>query len=354
MNDLTPETARSRRVGIPRLAGGRRGFTVIELLIVIGVIGVLVALLFPAVLNARGTARRIQCSSHLKQIGIALHNYHASHGVLPFGCGPDDDFVSSLGTLEARRYSVHALLLPELEQANVSRQINFNVAPFAPFVNAGMDDPRINEIGKSTAVNGIAATAIIPVFLCPADFDGQGVPWGSNNYRACNGSTWSGRDGNGMFGQVSSVRFRDVTDGLSHTAMFSERCKGRWSKTSYDHLADLYDIEGIWSEASFRQHCESLSPATATAYPHDIDSGQNWLAGNMNWTRYNHVVNPNRVSCKNGITWDGVANAATSRHIGGVNVLMGGGAVRFVSENVNTDVWRALGTINGRDSSGDF
>lgn len=344
-----PRTADSARY-----AGTRKGFTIVELLIVIGVTAVLIALLLPAVATARSASRRLQCLNRLRQIGVALHNYHSAHRVLPFGCGPDDDFVSTVGTLDARRYSAHALLLPYLEQSNVSARIDFNVAPFAPFVNAGMDEPNIDEIGASRAVNGRAAVTVVPVFLCPADLDERGILWGPNNYRACNGSTWSGRGGNGMFGQVSSVRFRDVTDGLSNTAMFSERCKGRWDKSSHDHLADLYDIEGIWNETTFRRHCESLSPETARAYPHDIDSGQNWLAGNMNWTRYNHVVNPNRVSCKNGITWDGVANAATSRHHGGVNVLFGDGNVRFVNENISTDVWRGLGSIRGREQLGEY
>ncbi|QDU36699.1 Type II secretion system protein G precursor [Maioricimonas rarisocia] len=331
------------------------GFTLIELLVAIAIIGILIALLVPAVQSAREAARRMQCTNNLKQIGIALHNYHDAHNTLPFGCGPDDDGgVSSVGSLDARRYSAHSQLLPYLDQAPVYNLIDFDVATFAPFVNAGMDEPQINETGATTAINGQAAATSLGVFLCPSDPDYIEILWGHNNYRACNGNSWSGRDGNGMFGQVSSVSFGNVRDGLSMTAMFSERCKGRWNDAIHDHLADLYDIRGVWTEDTFRDECASLTPQTAQAYTHEIDSGQNWLEGNMNWTRYNHLLPPNHLSCKNGITWDGVAMAATSRHPAGVNLLLGDGAVRFVSDQIDRQTWHDLGTIAGGETIGEF
>lgn len=333
----------------------RRGFTLVELLVVIAVIALLIALLVPAVQFAREAARRIECTNNLKQIGTALHSYHETHGVLPFGCGPDDDGpVSSTGSLGSRRYSAQSQLLPYMERINVYNLINFNVAPFHPFVNAGMDEPEINQVGEAESINGRAAVTTIPVFLCPSDPNQLQILWGHNNYRSCNGSSWSGRGGNGMFGQVSSIRFAEVADGLSNTAMFSERCKGLWDETRYDYLADLYDIRGLWTEASFRRECGGLTPDTARAYRHEIDSGQNWLAGNMNWTRYNHVLPPNYMSCKNGITWDGVAMSASSRHSGGVNLLLGDGAVRFVSDQIDEQTWRDIGTIRGGESVGAF
>lgn len=127
--------------------------------------------------------------------------------------------------------------------------------------------------------------------------------------------------------------------------MFSERVTGTWSQVTYDPLADLYDLGGIWTEDAFRQACDALTPLAATAYPHDYDGGQTWIEGNMNWTRYNHVLTPNKISCKNGITWSGVAMAATSRHPGGVNVLKGDASVTFVSETIDKETWRAMGTI---------
>jgi prepilin-type N-terminal cleavage/methylation domain-containing protein len=332
-----------------------RGFTLIELLVALVIIAILLSLLLPAVQMVREAARRMTCSNHLHQIGTALHNYESSHRVLPFGCGPDHDgVVSSLGTLDDRRYSAHSQILPQLEQNPVYQQIDFNVATFHPLVNAGTDDYDTIPDLAAAVVNGPAAATVIDVFLCPSDIDRLGTAWGRTNYRSCNGSTWSGRDGNGFFGQVSSVRLDDAKDGTSHTALFSERCKGTWDHAVYDPLADIYITAGVWSEATFLEHCNSLSPETARAYHQNIDAGQNWLEGNFNWTRYNHAVTPNRVSCKNGFTWDGVAMAASSRHPGGVNIVLGDNAVTFASENINPQVWQALGSIAAGDSAGDL
>lgn len=330
----------------------RSGFTIIELLVVISVIGLLIALLLPAVQAARETARRMWCSNNLKQIGLALHSYHDSHLVLPFGVGPDNDgVISSLGTLADRRYSAQSLILPYLEQATIHDRIDFNVAPFHPFVNAATGNAAVLAAQGTNVVNGEAAKAYISVFLCPSDLDRLDIIWSHNNYRVCNGSNWSGRTGNGMFGQVSSVRFAQVTDGLSQTAMVSERVKGTSNKQVFDELSDLYDLTGIWTESNFRNACEQLTALTAAAYNQDIESGQTWLEGNMNWTRYNHVLPPNRISCKNGFTWDGVIMTASSRHNGGVNVVLGDGSMRFVADTVDSDLWRGLGTIGGSDQT---
>lgn len=332
----------------------RRGFSLLELLVVIAVIGLLVALLLPAVQMAREAARRMSCGNNLAQIGRALHNYHEAHRVLPFGCGTDyDGLVSSLGTLNDRRYSTHSQILPQLDQANVYQRLHFDVAPFAPYVNSGAYESDCIASGGLSAVNGPAAVTVLPVFLCPSDIDRLESMWGHNNYRSCNGGGWHGRNGNGMFGQNSSVRLGDVTDGLSNTAMFSERCKGTWTHDIFDPLSDIYDLAGIWSEDTFRDYCRSLSPEEAAAYHQNVDSGQNWLEANFNWTRYNHLVAPNAVSCKNGFTWDGVGMAASSRHNGGVNVLFGDGHVKFIGELVDPTAWSAMGTIRGGEVMGD-
>ena len=332
-----------------------RAFTLIEVLVVLAVLGILIALLLPAVQAVREAARRMSCANNLSQIGLALHNYHDTHRVLPFGCGTDyDGVVSSLGTLADRRYSTHSQILPQLDQTNIYSGINFSVAPFDPYVNSGAYEPACIASGGLSATNGAAAVSVISTFLCPSDIDRLQSMWGHNNYRSCNGSGWQGRLGNGMFGQNSSVRFDMVTDGLSNTAMFSERCKGTWDHSIFDPLADIYDIAGIWSENSFGSHCESLSPQDAAAYPQNVDAGQNWLEANFNWTRYNHLVPPNYVSCKNGFTWDGVAMAASSRHYGGVNVLFGDGGTHFVSDDIDAATWRGLGTIRGGETPGDF
>lgn len=323
-----------------------RGFTIIELLVVITVMAILVALLLPAVQQVREASRKTNCLSNLKQLGIALHNYHDVHRVLPFGVGHDNDNgPGSRGTLDDRRYSCHSQLLPFLEQAPTYDALDFNVAPFHPYISA--ETGPNGEIG----INGSAATVKVPAFVCPSDLDRMPFVWGTNNYRTCNGDTWSGRQGNGMFGQISSVRFGSVSDGLSHTAMVSERCKGTGSPNDLDPLSDVYDIDNLWNEDDFREACGSLPTSDPASYTsRDYDSGQTWLEGNMNWTRYNHMLTPNRQSCKNRTTWDGVAMTASSRHHQGVNLLLGDGAARFISDAVDASLWKALGTIRGQEA----
>jgi prepilin-type N-terminal cleavage/methylation domain-containing protein len=327
----------------------RLGFTLVELLVVIAIIALLIGLLLPAVQAAKEASRRASCLNNLKQIGLALHAYHTTNDMLPFGVGADDDkTLATVGTLNARRYSCQSQLLPYLDQAPLFNSINFLVAPFYPMYS-GLAPP-----DGGWDVNGTAALTVVNVFLCPSDEDRLEQPWGHNNYRSCNGSTWSGRAGNGMFGQISRTRFADITDGLSNTASFCERIKGTGDSTVYDPLADLYSNPGAWTQDTFRQWCASLSEAQAVTLYHDIDGGQNWLEGNMNWTRYNHVLPPGYPSCKNGLTWNGVAMTATSAHPGGVNLLLGDGSTRFVKSSINATVWSALGTMNGNEVIGDY
>ncbi len=331
--------------------GSKRGFTLIELLVVIAVIGLLVALLLPAVQQARESSRRIWCRNNLRQIGLAIHNYHDNFRVLPFGVGFDTDTtVSSIGGIKDRRYSCHSQLLPYLDQANVYNQINFSIAPFYPYYT-GLTGPN-GALGP----NGPAATVKIGAFICPSDIDRLTQPWGHNNYRSCTGSTWGGRQSDGAFNQISSIQFRDITDGLSMTAMFSERRKGTGSGQVRDPQSDLYDISNLLTESQFTFECEFLNISNPNAYSTvDADSGQNWLEGNMNWTRYNHLLGPGQMGCKNGQTWDGNSMPATSLHVGGVNLLLGDGSVRFVSNNINLTTWRALASIaKGETNVGDF
>jgi prepilin-type N-terminal cleavage/methylation domain-containing protein len=326
-----------------------RGFTLIELLVVVAIIALLIGLLLPAVQAAREASRRASCLNNLKQIGLAIHAYHAANDMLPFGVGADSDqTLATVGNQNARRYSCQTQLLAYLELGTIFNAINFQVAPFYP-AYSGLPLP-----GDSLGVNGTAAITVVAVFLCPSDEDRLMEPWGHNNYRSCNGSTWSGRAGDGMFGQISTTRFANITDGLSNTAAFSERNKGTDDASVLDRLADLYSNPGAWTQDTFRQWCGSLSDAQAATLYHDVDGGQNWLEGNMNWTRYNHLLPPGNPSCKNGLTWNGVAMTATSWHPGGVNLLLGDGSTRFVKSSVNASVWSALATINGNEVVGDY
>ena len=197
----------------------RRAFTMVELLVVIAVIGLLVALLLPAVQQARESARRAQCQGNLRQLGIALNNYQAAAGVYPFGVGADGDGAIATYTSQSnRRYSMHSQLLPYIEQTALFNALNFSVPPFFPDDN-GVPDP---EDGPGP--NFTVAQVWVNAFLCPSDFNRMpSWPWGQVNYRSCNGSTWSARVGDGMFGQSTRIGPANVRDGLSNTAAMSER-----------------------------------------------------------------------------------------------------------------------------------
>ncbi|MEO6808585.1 MAG: DUF1559 domain-containing protein, partial [Isosphaeraceae bacterium] len=192
------------------------------------------------------------------------------------------------------------------------------------------------------------------VFLCPSDFNRMpSRAWGQNNYRSCNGGSWSGREGNGMFGQSTRISPGDIRDGLSSTAAICERIRGHDDFQNYDADADLFRLAAPWTEDSFRAWCADLSDAEAATLERNYatsNSGMNWLEGNMTWTRYNHVLPPGKKTCVNGLTWNGVAMTANSRHRGGVNLLLGDGSTRFVKTSVDPKVWQALGTIAGGEA----
>lgn len=185
----------------------RRGFTLIELLVVIAIIGVLIALLLPAVQAAREAARRSQCSNNLKQISLGLHNYHDSTGSLPWGHGPFG--WNDWGAL--------VLMLPYVEQAPLYNSINFNTT--------------IGGAAPANAQNLTIQRVSVNMYQCPSDADKLTTREGHSNYAGNAGNTpnFFSRSPSGLFGSAAysdAIRFRDITDGLSQTAAFSEKVKG--------------------------------------------------------------------------------------------------------------------------------
>ena len=193
-----------------------------ELLVVIAIIGILIALLLPAVQAAREAARRAQCTNNLKQIGVALHNYHDSHKTLPFGAGwrtcPGGRWLGwgcpRMGTLP--------YILPFLEQSTVHDRIDFTIDP--------CDDGWMGRPDLYHSANGPAFRTRIPIFVCPSD--GLRPTLGSRGYEQGNykpnfGTLWNYQDkSNGPFYVISPVRLGDIKDGTSNTAAFSEHAQG--------------------------------------------------------------------------------------------------------------------------------
>src|SRR4051812_29412824 len=192
----------------------RRGFTLIELLVVIAIIGVLLALLLPAVQAAREAARRIQCSNNLKQVGIALHNYHASCGGFPVGFLYPTGPVPSTTSPQQYRWSPLAQMAPFLEQANLANALNFDY-PLGSQPVAG------SAFWPPYPANTTAMAVQVASFLCPSD--GAPAPLagsGPANYTFCAGSGGNGGEATGADGAFilgPSLSLADLTDGSSAT-----------------------------------------------------------------------------------------------------------------------------------------
>lgn len=311
-----------------------------ELIVTVAVIGLLAALLLPAVQAARESSRRLQCANNLKQLGLALAGYESARRCYPFGVGGGGP--PELGFLP--RWSAQSQLLPYLERGPLFHALNFAFVPWGH--HASYSPPNLT-----------ALRTVVDVFLCPSDTDAIRDPHGlaHNNYRACAGThpynligaspEGEGRN-DGVFWYQSAVRPSDLRDGAALTAFFSERCLG--GSPTPDPAGDYYLATPPVSNCAF------AGPRWARFVGSVEWSGQRWADGNAFFTRYHHVLTPNGPSCNFGLDdYSGQAIVtASSRHPGGVNVLMGDGSVRRVVNGIAPAVWKALGTRAGSEAVG--
>jgi prepilin-type N-terminal cleavage/methylation domain-containing protein len=357
----------------------RQGFTLIELLVVIAIIAVLIALLLPAVQQAREAARRSQCKNNLKQLGLAIHNYHDVYNLCPFGsmlnAGPG-----------GQRHSGYVGMLPYIDQAplfnlvsgggltaSVDGLTNYSPFQFVPWDN-----------------NHKAVRAILPGLLCPSDGGSTAQsPRAMTNYMFSRGDQcwdtcpqWNGNGGRGLRGfftggqGISGTRgFRDVSDGLSNTVAMSERIKAKVGAISVRDGGISADL----GQATYRANPAACVATAGTTGPGvynnagtvRVYTGLRWIDGTLTMTGSTTIVGPNKPSCTDpgNDDRDGIFDP-TSLHTGGVQVLMGDGAVRFISENIHTGnttlgsptgsaqspygVWGALGSVSGNEVVGEF
>ncbi len=315
----------------------RVAFTLIELLVVIAIIAVLIALLLPAVQQAREAARRTQCKNNLKQLGVAMHNYHDTFLMLPLGTidGPPNKRAGTGGGDWADDNNWLHMILPYIDQANMYNTIDFRFAWH----------------NGAPGTGNVMAQTKIPVENCPSDgieIDEPGTNWarirgnyvvnfgntvyGGASQPAYNGVTFGGAP----FGIRYGANFAAITDGTSNTIMVGE----------------ILTLDGTgW-----------------LGYTSEV-----MLAGGGAFTAYN---TPNTTACEllarqcftgpnSGIpcctsVGGSAANvvqqviSARSKHVGGVHVGMCDGAVRFVSNNIDTGVWRGLSTTRGAEIISDF
>ena len=332
----------------------RNGFTLIELLVVIAIIGVLIALLLPAVQSAREAARRSQCLNNMKQLGLALHNYESANGSFPPGAvraygGPDD--INSWNN-----WGVHAMLLPFVEQGPLHSSINFNIAALYP------------SRFPYTWANTTSYNTRIATMLCPSDGEAGRVR--INNYHGSLGASTNGlsTETTGLFSNLVAYGFRDVIDGTSNTVAFSEALVGgrdRAIKTRQNGVVDATYPDGSRMYSAFTNPDLVLAALNActdqwmtATDPRSFTNrrGERWGWGTSGVTLFSTVVTPNSQtypwsSCRHQCSGCG-ADAAqisnvSSRHPGGVNVCMADGSVKFVKDTINMRIWWSLGTRDG-------
>jgi prepilin-type N-terminal cleavage/methylation domain-containing protein/prepilin-type processing-associated H-X9-DG protein len=335
-----------------------RGFTLIELLVVIGIVLVLGAFLIPAVQSARESSRRAFCQNNLRQLGIALQNYDSSYGCYPQCNTSSFRDTREKGSWEAHvvyngEFSIHVRLLPYMELRSVYDSINFAVGTAAPELFGGGARLTKPDLSALVAVNATASATRVAAFLCPSD--GGPFAEAGTNYRGnagvgpAGGTSAEYRDsGNGLFSDVWLTRAAYVTDGLSHTAAFSERLRGSGEDDRPLPERDFWAMPPyVISADDLLRGCQISARPGAT--PVFTRGGRWWFWAGRERTLYSHTQEPNgRVpDCLLKMVFPFGMATARSRHYGGVNVLMGDGSTRFVKESIDRSVWRGLGTRNG-------
>ncbi|MEZ5941031.1 MAG: DUF1559 domain-containing protein [Planctomycetaceae bacterium] len=321
------------------LSRRRRGFTLIELLVVIAIIAVLIALLLPAVQQAREAARRAQCKNNLKQIGLALHNYHDAYNAFPPGG------TYQAGVTNPAGWSVQARLLPYVDQANLQNLIDFS-----------------QGYGTQPQVTRTR----VGLFICPSEINDV---MHEDNYWPCtygaNYGEWfiwnpaNGQRGSGVFGPNARTGMRDLVDGSSNTLGFAE------VKSAQYYLRDSGPLTNPPLPAS---------PAAVSGLGGTLKSSghMEWVDARANQAAFTTTFTPNTFcphddgGIERDVDWINVreGNSATdatysvitsrSYHVGMVHALLMDGSARSFSENIDLNLWRALGTRQGGEVVGEF
>ena len=323
-----------------------RGFTLIELLVVIAIIAILIALLLPAVQQAREAARRTQCRNNLKQIGLALHNYHDNFNVFPMGFS---DVVAGNSEVNGSGWSWMTFILPQFDQAPLYNRFNFNTTPYA------------NTLGASAVENQNLMSTALTAFSCPSDVKptvtannggaanvaaGQGVAAiATTSYIGCRGAfngahcaanasnnpqiTVDSRN-NGLLIVNGKRGMRDITDGASNVFAVGEV---RW-------IPLITDINGVANVGSVRQYV--YGNVTTSGGPQCTNNGSNNNGPDLHIRAAHQKLNGPPVDASNQ------HRNFHSTHVGGAHFLMGDGAVKFISENIeNTATGYTAATVNG-------
>ncbi len=305
----------------------KSGFTLVELLVVITIIGILIALLLPAVQSAREAARRMQCTNHLKQWGLGMHLYESSNGYFPFGTISGSALIGG-GNSPGRSVLANA----NVGGIGASRRQTFIVSLWPYIEQQAIADQFDVDYHIFNAENRPCATAQVPIYDCPSDRQGM---WRANQYIHARGNyvvNW----GNASFRQAEAdflgapfgmnrqSRHADLIDGASNTMFLSEVLK----PLSDEH----FDFRGgiLNDDQTSAQYMTLFTPNSGVDSTVCVDSEQ-------------------PAPCLLGST---TYIQARSRHSGGVNVVFGDGSVRFIADTIALNTWQALGSSQGGDLIG--
>ncbi|MEZ6126381.1 MAG: DUF1559 domain-containing protein [Planctomycetaceae bacterium] len=326
-----------------------RGFTLIELLVVIAIIAILIALLLPAVQQAREAARRTQCKNNLKQLGLAIHNYHDTFKTFPPGyvtnytfwrttnnaAGDRPGFIAT--TTDYADWTWSAMILPYIDQAPAYNALNINTLPAA--------------VSLTNANSVSILTQPMPAFRCPSDI-GPDVAYGARDVKDSNGNVVNTMVSNyvgsnrghvsnlnvasiqqlngqlGIFGPNTKTKIRDVTDGTSNTLLVGERA---WEYQIIDALGALQKAQSRAGLAIvMRGGQDSSAPPNGQGNANGYGDSIGTTGPGLN---SNDILNATSV-----VTHGRVRSGYSSLHAGGVQFLLCDGAVRFASENMSRTV----------------
>ena len=328
----------------------RRAFTLIELLVVIAIIAILIALLLPAVQQAREAARRTQCRNNLKQLGLALHNYHDTMNTLPPGAlfwatNPTTSITnqnqpSNNGDTVYTNNNLYGnwmvFILPYIDQAPLYNLYDIN-----------------SPMSVTTGNNATIRSTVIPGYMCPSDantntrmnrWNGGGALWARGNYGAAMGrelggnlTQWLGisSDRRGAMGMGMGAKVRDFTDGQSNTVMVWEMRVG---------IGDQ-DPRGTWAMGRYGTSlvagCQNEGDCPGINTPNNGSDD---------------VFGCNSVPAQGMGCWNGGDGQVSPRsfHVGGVHALLGDGSVKFISENLDFNTHRYISSIAGGETVSDF
>jgi prepilin-type N-terminal cleavage/methylation domain-containing protein/prepilin-type processing-associated H-X9-DG protein len=311
----------------------RSALTLIELLVVIAIIGILVALLLPAVQAAREAARRTHCTNNLKQIGVGLHNHIAAKRTLPPGRGKPFPYV----------FSIHAYMLPYLEGGNLEDLIDYKAPPLTFGALSGLKNER-------------AAKTRVELLLCPSDLgEIPNSDFGPTNYVGNVGSgtvnNGSIKASDGPFYDGSRVDLKKLLDGTTKTVAFSESLLGNGKLSTgavpAEPMFEVLELTG--GTATTASLCEAGSGTWSGS------RGAKWINGHYGDTLFNHFYTPNseKWDCGNGYH-NFALTSARSRHPGGVMTLYCDGHVDFTANEIDLAAWHAIATCAKGENVGNY